>query len=306
MTPQLGYCCINLSLKDSGISTNRGIKKATWLSQGLPLVSQIAVQNLTDLLAILKWNVSNDIKVYRMPSDIFPWMSEYNLSDLPNFESQVLPLLKEIGSFAMANGIRLSFHPGQYTVLASPTEKTVIASINDLEKHTSVMNLMGLPHTHEFPINIHIGGTYGDMDSAASRFCSNFDKLSDSAKSSLVIENDDKESQYSVSDLYTKIYKNIGTPITFDHFHHFLHSRGQLSYDAAHLAAETWKSVRPLQHYSSSKQINESSLAIKRAHADFIYEVIPHFGLSCDIEIEAKAKDLALLKYRNQFLNYAT
>lgn len=297
----LGYCCINLSLKSLGIQTNRRIKKETFQKNGLNLISDIVIKNLNDLLTILKWNKENNIYVYRMSSDLFPWMSEYSFEQLPNFEKEILPILHKIGNFALENKIRLSFHPGQYSVLASPNENVLKNSIEDLNKHSKIMDLMGLPKNNDFPINIHIGGTYGDKESSAIRFCQNFEKLEESTKRRLVVENDDKESQFTSYDLYYKIYKKIGIPITFDHFHHSLHNNGISTYEAAHMCAETWKNSIPLQHYSSSKFLNEDSKSNKRAHADYIYEKIETYGLLCDIEIEAKAKDLALLKYREQY-----
>jgi len=68
--------------------------------------------------------------------------------------------------------------------------------------------------------------------------------------------------------------------------------------DAARLAASTWHGFTPLQHYSSSKFLYEDSSVIPRSHADYVYEVIPDFGFEVDVEIEAKAKDLAVLRYR--------
>lgn len=296
----LGYCCINLSLKDKGISTNRSMIKRTFLDKGKHYAGELALLNIIDLHTILKWNLANNIFIYRMSSDIFPWMSEYQFEDLSNF-AKIQDQLTKIGKFIMDNGMRVSFHPGQFDVLASPNKNVVEKTIYDLDQHSKIMDLMGLPKSHFYAINIHVGGSYGNKEQALQTFCKNFELLSPSTKARLVIENDDKAAQYGVKDLYDGVYQKVGCPITFDHFHHLFCSNDLSSYEAATLAASTWGSITPLQHYSSSKTLNEDSTAIDRSHADYIYETIPSHNIIADVEIEAKAKDLALLKYLKMF-----
>lgn len=297
---RLGYCCINLSLADQKITANRGMIKRTFQEKGPLYCGELAHQNVKDILKILEWNLANGIYVYRMSSDIFPWMSEYEIQQLPNF-SEILPDMQAIGRFALANGMRISMHPGQFDVLPSPTQSVVTKTIKDLDQHCEIMDLMGLPVNVGFPINIHVGGTYGDKASAAQRFCENFQLLRPNTKARLVVENDDKAAQYSVADLYQMIYLQIGTPITFD-FHHHRFNTGDLTEEAAlRLAYTTWHGHTPLTHYSSCKKTFEDSSVIARSHADHVYEKINNYGLTIDIEVEAKAKDLAVLKYREQF-----
>tara|TARA_R110002074_G_scaffold33472_6_gene93196 strand:- start:2895 stop:3827 length:933 start_codon:yes stop_codon:yes gene_type:complete len=293
----LGYCCINLTLKPDNVSTNRGMIKKTFNEKGLPYASELALKNLHDLLTILKWNVENDIRIFRFSSSLFPWMSEYDFTQLPDYP-QIKVKLIEIGDFVLSNDLRVGFHPGQYCVLPSPTEKVVINTINDLDKHSQILDLMGLPKCHKYSLNIHVGGSYGDKEATLKRFVENFDRLSSSTKSRLVIENDDKASQYSVVDLYEGLYKHINIPITFDFFHH-LFCTGDLSQDeAAMLAKSTWPShIRPLAHFSSSRKLHEDVLVMERSHADYLYDNIPEVGMHFDIEIEAKAKELALFHY---------
>lgn len=297
-TTRLGYCCINLSV-DKNITANRGMIKRTFQQKGIVYCGELAHQNIKDILKILEWNLANGIYVYRMSSDVFPWMSEYEITELPNF-SQILPDMQAVGAFALANGIRLSMHPGQFDVLPSPNPSVVTKTVKDLNQHAQIMDLMGLPCDYRFPLNIHVGGTYGDKEAAAARFCQNFALLSDSAKSRLVVENDDKAAQYSVHDLFTLITANIGTPITFDFHHHRFNTGGLTEEQALRLAASTWPCT-PLTHYSSSKKTFEDSSVIARSHADYVYEKINPYGLTLDIEVEAKAKDLAVLRYREQY-----
>jgi UV DNA damage endonuclease len=294
---RLGYCCINLSLKDRGVTINRGMTQKTWKQRGLPWAAELAEKNLTDLLTILEWNREHDIPIYRMSSDIFPWMSEYELEQLPNF-SRLAPLMAQVGAFVESHGMRLSFHPGQFDVLASPNPEVVRKTVWDLDQHARIMDLMGLPKSYDSAINIHVGGTYGDKESALDRFCLNFERLSDSTKARLVVENDDKASQFSVKDLYHGVHSRVGCPITFDHLHHRLCTGGLDAYSAATLAASTWQGHTPLQHFSSPKSLHEDSKVVDRSHADYVHDFIPHHGLAPDVEIEAKAKDLAVLQYR--------
>jgi UV DNA damage endonuclease len=296
----LGYCCINLSLRDSGVSTNRSMIKRTFMDRGKHYAGELALNNLIDLYTILEWNLANGIKVYRMSSDIFPWMSEYQFEDLANYQ-ELVQQLEKIGNFVIANSMRVSFHPGQFDVLASPNPSVVQKTIYDLDQHAKIMDMMQLPTNHWAAINIHVGGSYGDKKSALETFCKNFMKLSQNTRARLVVENDDKAAQYGVKDLYHGVYEKVGCPITFDHFHHLFCNNDLSSSEAAQLAASTWN-VTPLQHFSSSKAIHEDSSVIGRSHADYIYEPIPYYGFLADVELEAKAKDLALIKYKKDFM----
>jgi len=85
MERRYGYCCINLSLSEDKISTNRGMVKKTFEEKGIAYASELALKNVIDLSKVLQWNANNKIKMYRMSSDIFPWCSEYEIKDLPDY-----------------------------------------------------------------------------------------------------------------------------------------------------------------------------------------------------------------------------
>jgi UV DNA damage endonuclease len=303
MATNYGYCCINLTLeKERGIKIGRSMIKKTFQAKGIPYAGELAEANLKDMVEIIKWNNQQGIKLYRMSSNMFPWMSEYELQDLPNF-ANIKKLLELAGKIAMDNGQRIGFHPGQFCVLPSPSPQVVENTINELDKHAQILDLMGLPQNQTYSMNIHVGGSYGDKEAAMQRFVDNFKRLSKSAQNRLVLENDDKPAQYSVSDLY-EIYKQIGTPITFDYHHHRCYEDPMPEKEALRLAASTWpKGIRQLCHYSSAKKLHEDSTAIIRAHADYLYENIETYGLDLDIELEVKAKELALIKYTKEYLN---
>lgn len=287
-----------MQLGEKGIQCNRGMIKRTFQTKGTSYASELILANLNDLEKILKWNISNGFEVYRMSSVLFPWMSEYEITELPRFD-EIQRQLKTIGRLAMCSGQRISFHPGQYNVLGSPSVKAVLSTILDLDQHAQIMDLMELPKTAEFPLNIHLGGAYGNKEEAMDRFRKNFSRLSESARKRLIVENDDKASMYSVKDLYHGIYEEIGLPITFDYHHHRFCDGGLSEEEAIKMAARSWpEGIRQMTHYSSCKKTFEDPESIARAHADYVYEVINDYGLEIDVEVESKAKEMAVQKYK--------
>ena len=299
----IGYCCIPMGCneglkKKEHITVNRGMVRRTFDAKGLPYVSELIIENLKDTLKVLDYNLKNHIYIYRLSSDSFPWMSEYEFSDLPNFKL-IQVLMAQIGDKIKSNNIRVSYHPGPFNVLASENPSVVEKTIKELNKHAELMDLMNLDKTTFYPINIHINTTQPTRELAAERFCKEFENLSESCKKRLVVENDDGANQYSVKMLYDWVYQVIGIPITFDQHHYNYGPQDQSMEDALRLAHSTWK-TRALTHMSSPKTLEDTS-GKQTAHADYIYEEIKTFGLDFDTEIEAKAKDLAVIRYRNQF-----
>ena len=296
----MGYACINMNLSNSKprITTNRSMIKRTFTEKGLPYASELTLQNCKDLLTILKWNKDNGFDFFRMSSDIIPWASEYNICDLPDYE-EIKNVLKECGDFATENLMRITTHPGPFNVLTSPHEHVVENCIKDLSIHGEVFDMMGLSRTPYNKINIHIGGVYGDKVSAMDRFCKNFHRLPNSVKSRLTVENDDKASMYSVVDLYEGVYKVIGIPIVFDYHHHRFNTGGLSEEDALEVAISTWVDVVPVVHYSESRNIEQEDDKIRpQAHSDYVRDYINTYGNRVDIMVEAKAKELAVLKYK--------
>jgi UV DNA damage endonuclease len=158
---------------------------------------------------------------------------------------------------------------------------------------------MGLSRTPWNKINIHLGGVYGDKESAMNRFCKNFEKLPESVQTRLTVENDDKASMYSVKELYNGIYKRVGVPIVFDYHHHRFCNGGLTEQEALELAMSTWpKDITPVVHYSESRSIEQEDEKIRpQAHSDYVYDYIDTYGNEVDVMIEAKHKELAVKKY---------
>ena len=160
--------------------------------------------------------MQNGIKVFRVTSDLFPWASEYNLQELPDF-FEIRSTLEAVGRHSM----RISAHPGPFNKLAGEGA-TLANTIKDLEIHSEVFDLMSLPATHWHKINIHVGGAYGDKDETLKRFAQNFKLLYANLRGRLSVENDDKPGLFTVNDLLP-LHETIGIPIVFDYFHHRLH-----------------------------------------------------------------------------------
>ena len=164
------------------------------------------------------------------------------------------------------------------------------------------MDLMGLPRSRWSKINIHIGASYGDRESAMARWVDNFSLLPENVKTRITVENDDKASLFSTKDLYHGIYKKINVPIVFDYHHHRFRNDGESEHESHDMAFESWGNIRPCFHYSESASEKEGSSKRPNAHSDYIYEKINDYGKNFDVVIEAKAKELALIKYRKENL----
>jgi UV DNA damage endonuclease len=297
---RMGYACINMQLSSQKpkIYTGRSMIKRTFLSKGIDYASQLGLDNCKDLYKILEWNNENGFNFFRITSNLFPWSSEYKLSDMPDYD-EICDILSKAGRYAIDNDIRITSHPGPFNVLTSPHEHVVENCINDLSIHGEVFDLMGLSRTPYNKINIHIGGAYGDKVSAMKRFCENFHRLPDSVKTRLTVENDDKATMYSVTDLYEGVYCKIGIPIVFDYHHHRFCDGGLSEEDALEVAISTWGNIVPVVHYSESRNIEQEDDKIRpQAHSDYVRDYIDTYGNRVDIMVEAKHKELAVLKYK--------
>ena len=296
---KLGYACINMTLQQAGgITTNRGMRQKTFNERGLSYVSELALQNVKDLETIVKWNEEMGIKLFRMSSDIFPWVTYYTLQSLPDYE-EIRSILENIGKLADEYGQRLTFHPSHFNALGSPNPVVVEKTIKELNAHSKIMDLMGLSATVYNKINIHIAGAYGDKQATLKRWIDNYYKLDPNTQMRLTVENDDKENMYSVKELYEGVYKKCGVPIVFDYYHHKFCTGDLSERDALNLAIKTWpKGITPCCHYSESRRKEHLDESIKaQAHSDLIESTICRYGHELDVVVEAKHKELAVLNY---------
>jgi len=296
----LGYACINMELNarkgEDRVTTNRSMIKKTFQEKGLDYASELIIQNVVDLNEIIDWNEQNNIKFFRMSSDVFPWASEYynDWDSVPNIDF-IKMWLENAGLKAKEYGHRITSHPGPFNVLVSPNENVVQNTITDLTIHGDIFDMMGLSRTPYNKLNIHCNGVYGDKQSALDRFCKNFERLPESVQTRLTVENDDKASMYSVKELYDGIYKRINIPIVFDYHHHRFCDGGLSEQEALELAMSTWGDITPVVHYSESRSKEQLDESIRpQAHSDLITELPNTYGNKVDIMVEAKHKELAI------------
>ena len=297
----LGYACINMELNarkgEDRITTNRSMIKKTFNDKGVDYASELILQNVIDLNQIIDWNEQNNIKFFRLSSEMFPWASEYyqDWDSVPHIDF-IKMWLENAGLKAKEYGHRITSHPGPFNVLVSPNEDVVQNTITDLTIHGQIFDMMGLSRTPYNKLNIHCNGVYGDKQSALDRFCKNFERLPESVQTRLTVENDDKASMYSVKELYDGIYKRINIPIVFDYHHHRFCDGGLSEQEALELAMSTWpKDIVPVVHYSESRSKEHLDESIRpQAHSDLIKELPNTYGNDVDIMVEAKHKELAI------------
>jgi len=287
----IGYACMVIGEPDTTISSCI-LKSATPAK-----LAEISMKNLLALERMVDYNVFNQINLFRISSDIIPFASHpVNQLDWTNlFKEQ----LDRIGEKIKQSGIRVSSHPGQYTVLNSPIETVVGNAIEDLIYHGDFMDALNLDSSHK--IILHIGGIYGKKPEAIDRFLANYKNLPQNIKNRLVIENDDRS--YNIEDVLG-ISKKIAIPVVFDNLHHKVNPPDltdtiKSEKDWIIECSKTWKPKdgNPKIHYSQSK-----SKQTPRAHSGTInlrefyifYQTISEYHI--DIMLEVKDKNLSALK----------
>ena len=286
----IGYACLIVGGLGTKLRTCRE-KNATY-----KVLSDLISSNLAALDTMLDYNIENEIKLFRISSDMIPFAS-HPVNTVKWWEEFSLEL-KELGKKALSNNIRLSMHPGQYTVLNSPNEEVVARAVKDLSYHARFMDSLGLGKDHK--IILHIGGVYGDKTKAIQRFTSNYKTLDKNIKERLVIENDDK--QYNINDVLT-IGLAEEIPVIFDNLHH------KINLDMTHTETEwislcqaTWKKVDGFQkiHYSqqgTDKRPGSHSPTIELE--DFMQFYDKLMDKNIDIMLEVKDKNLSAIKCIN-------
>ncbi|GAC1626025.1 MAG: UV DNA damage repair endonuclease UvsE [Chloroflexota bacterium] len=253
------------------------------------------------------------VRMYRMSSDVAPY---YTDPSRPQFAHQLQECeqeLKSLGTKARAYDIRLSTHPGQYVVLNSPHESVYQAAVRDLEYHATLLDMMEMPDTAK--MILHIGGVYGEREQAIQRFILRYCQLSDRIRARMVLENDDKS--YPIHDVL-HVHSATGAPVVFDVLHHrVLNPQSVAEGEALGAALATWPAGQtPKIHYSDERteprlvkrggQLVEVAPA-RGQHADFIdaepfASFIGRYGgnVDFDVMLEAKSKDLALFRLRDE------
>jgi UV DNA damage endonuclease len=234
-----------------------------------------------------------------MPSWILPAKTHptvgYDITELRD-SGAIVTAFHECGRLAARLGIRTVFHPDQFVVLNSQRPAVVSSAIDELEYHAQIAEWVGAD-----VINIHVGGAYGDKAKALDQFAKNVEQLSDAARSRLTIENDD--TIFTPSDLLP-LCRSTGLPLVYD-VHHHRCLPDVLSVEAAtELALTTWNR-EPLFHLSSP--LAGWTGPRPRRHHDYIDVAdFPDcwWNLALTVEVEAKAKELALQALLRDLQNF--
>lgn len=277
----------------------------------------VSLAYLRDVFAYLG---AAHIDMYRMSSDLAPYATH---PEMPQFHHQVDECeaeLAEIGALAGRLGLRLSLHPSQHVVLNSPDDDLVAKSAADLIVQAALLNGMDLGP--EAVSVTHLGGVYGDRESARDRFLRAFERLPEATRRRLVLENDDV--RFGVADTLW-LHQRSGIPLVFDNLHHRLNNPdGRAPREALAACLETWPpGVRPKIHFSSPRTewlIGEGATGetpqVRQTrwtyHSDYVnpFEFIDFMRMAAglpdfDVMLEVRAKDLALLQLREDLRRFA-
>lgn len=288
---RLGLCCTFLHEPIKFHTTTATALQRLPRPEQLTRLADLCRSNAEALLAALRFCASHGIGAFRINSQILPLKTHpavgYHLLDLPG-GADIIALYQACGRFARSHHLRLSFHPDQFVVLNSPNPLTLANSLAELDYQAEVAEWVGAD-----VINLHGGGAYGDKASALSVLRRNIDLLPAPVRSRLTLENDDRV--YTPSDLLP-VCADSGVPLVYDVHHHRCLPDGHSVAEITERARRTW-ATEPLFHLSSPLAGWDGPRP-ERHHdyvdvADFPLEWL---GWPRTVEVEAKAKELAVLK----------
>jgi UV DNA damage endonuclease len=303
-----GLCCISLKLKEQGYSfKTMTYKRFSSLprEEALEILGDRIHNNMIVTNEIIKFCAINNWR-YRLSSDLMPLISydkaNVDLTDLPNHD-EIQDAFDNIECTIKSTGVRISAHPDQFNVLASPDEKVVEKTITELNLMSSLMDRFGLSADHNTPINIHIQNSKdGTREEISYRFLKNFNRLDENCQRRLVVENDDRQAAWSVAKLLDIFHPVTNIPITYDSHHFRLNNPENLTAEnAAQSCMETWSKFKPLFHFSNGRDH-----VADKAHSDYVYDIHEElFSRDIDIEYEFKLKDLTINKFIESYPIYA-
>jgi UV DNA damage repair endonuclease len=332
---RIGFCCKWIDTvdqldgfkpKDDALLYNNKTTTVAWLNRQTKAVAEqrlwdIMEHNTNATLRLVQrvGKLAPELRMVRLSSDILPVYSEPTWGYFwtnHDVREAVAKRLAAVGEAAKRLDVRVSFHPGQFCVLASDRESVISNSIAEFEYHADLARWMGFGsswHDHGFKINVHISGKGGPASIRAT-----YARLSPEARNLITIENEEYtyglDACLSLGDIL---------PIVFDTHHHWIHSGEYLSPtdDRVKMVKDSWRGVRPSLHYSVSRESmgltndgrpNLSTLmesghkkGTLRAHSDFMWnsavnQYVGEFWDSFDIQVEAKAKNLASIKLHEE------
>lgn len=289
---RIGYACQTIGVQDTDF------KSCTMKYASEEKLLEVIEHNLKVLDRIIDYNIENRISMFRISSDLIPFgSSPANQLDWGGiFKDRFQNLKHKIA----LHDIRISMHPGQYTVINSPDQEVVSRAIADLEYHNQVLDL--LTESPSCKMILHIGGGYGDKDAAINRFLQVYQRLDSGIKKRLIVENDDRI--YHAAEVY-RVAESGGIPFVFDVLHHQVNREpdGASPYTWIERAGATWRDVdgTPKIHYSQQnpdkKPGSHSDTIGSREFMDFVSVLKEHIDV--DIMMEVKDKNISAVKCQN-------
>jgi UV DNA damage endonuclease len=294
---RLGLCCLfNQAPIRFRSATAKFVRPLDRPAQ-LVKLSKICLDNARSLVTAVEEVYRLGFGSFRVSSPLLPLYTHpevgYRLEELPDAREITVTLLS-VKALKEKYQLRLSFHPDQFTLLSSPRPEVTAASLKDLDYQVMLAELIGAD-----VINIHGGGVYGDKQSALSRLVKEISALPEPIHSRLTLENDD--CSYTVEDLLP-ICDQLNIPLVYDVHHHRCNPDGLTVAEATEACLQSWRRLgrEPYFHISSPKHGWNGK---PRPHADFIdFADFPTewHGLDATIDVEAKAKELAVLKLKKE------
>lgn len=311
MTPRPSERRLGFAVKVVGRPGLKDHDGRRWQNEPHLRVSLEYLDRIFDYLA------EQDIRMYRISSDIAPYATH---PDLPQFHGQIEECREELaalGEKARRLDLRLSMHPAQYIVLNSPHERVAEASVRDFVHHAAFLDALGMGL--EAKIVTHVGGVYGDREAAADRFVRRYHELSETVRRRLVLEND--EVSWPAADVLA-IHERTGVPLVFDNLHHQVNNpAGWSEGDAVRALLATWPGDQTPKIHVSSQRTSDRLVGRRERqsggktsvtvppkpgqHDDFIdagefVSLVDHVrDIGFDVMLEAKQKDVALLRLRD-------
>lgn len=294
---RFGLCCIFRKEPIKFRRTTAKYLQAFHRNQQLKYLAEICLHNAHTLHKALRYCLDHDIKDFRINSQILPLKTHpdmgYSMEELP-FNGQIIQTFKDCGRFCRKHDIRTTFHPDQFILLSSPSSEVVQRSIADLIYQNEVAGWVNAD-----VINIHGGGAYGDKSESLRRLRKRIEQLPETVRSRLTLENDDRV--YTPKDLLS-VCRDLAIPLVYDVHHHRCLPDGGSIEATTELAIGTW-SREPLFHLSSPRDGWDSGKP--GSHHDYIdADDFPGCWTNLDItvEVEAKAKELAVLKLKEDLM----
>ena len=285
---RIGYAGVTIGPEDMQMKTCRQSNASE------ALLAELIFHNLASLDRQIDYNIRNDIRLFRISSDLIPFRSS-SVNRIPWWES-FEQTLSGIGTKICANGMRVSMHPGQYTVLNSPDPGVVERAVEDLTYHCRVLDGLGLDKQHK--IVLHVGGVYQEKEAAIRRFLVRCQALTEDIRNRLVLENDDRS--YHTGDVLA-IASRSGLPAIYDNLH------DQVNPDPAAEGAKevirafghTWKKEDGPQKIHYSQQDPEKKAGSHSA--SIAIDAFLDFGVqlpdrNIDVMLEVKDKNLSAVK----------